>query len=109
MRSERAYLPKPRKIIFATSATRRLSPPGRSGLAQRPAPCYSKAVRIALLAAAAAALVASAAVAAAPLPKPGTTLLGVSGPSPEQFDALTGKHHALHLLFARFERGVTEL
>ena len=59
--------------------------------------------------AAAVLLLPAAADAGPPAVRPGTTLLGVSGPSPERFDALTGKHHALHLLFGRLETGVTDL
>jgi len=35
-------------------------------------------------------------------PAPGKVLLGVVGPDPAGFDLLTGKHHTLHVMFARW-------
>ena len=42
-------------------------------------------------------------------PAAGKLLLGVVGPKPADFDRLTGKHHALHVIFATFASNVDEL
>ena len=42
-------------------------------------------------------------------PAPGKVLLGVVGPDPPAFDQLTGKHHALHVMFATFAGDVAGL
>lgn len=42
-------------------------------------------------------------------PAPGRVLLGVVGPDPPGFDRLTGKHHALHVMFATFAGDVAGL
>ena len=42
-------------------------------------------------------------------PAPGKVLLGVVGPDPPGFDRLTGKHHALHVMFASFAGDVAGL
>jgi len=42
-------------------------------------------------------------------PAPGKVLLGVVGPDPPEFDRLTGKHHALHVMFATFAGDVSGL
>ena len=42
-------------------------------------------------------------------PAPGNVLLGVVGPDPPAFDRLTGKHHALHVMFANFAVDVAGL
>ena len=42
-------------------------------------------------------------------PAPGRVLLGVVGPDPPAFDRLTGKHHALHVIFANFAGDVAGL
>lgn len=42
-------------------------------------------------------------------PAPGRLLLGVVGPDPAAFDRLTGKHHALHVIFANFAHDVDRL
>ena len=39
-------------------------------------------------------------------PAPGRLLLGVVGPDPAGFDRLTGKHHALHVMFANWSGDV---
>ena len=49
------------------------------------------------------AIVAAAAVDAKP--PHGKVLLGMVGPDPAGFDRLTGKHHALHLIFGAYRRG----
>ncbi len=42
-------------------------------------------------------------------PSPGRLLLGVVGPDPPGFDRLTGKHHALHVMFANWSGDVAGL
>ncbi len=42
-------------------------------------------------------------------PPPGKLLLGVVGPDPAGFDRLTGKHHALHVMFANWRENVAQL
>jgi hypothetical protein len=61
---------------------------------------------LAVAAALTAALPAGAVQVAAPH---GKVLLGVVGPDPDGFDRLTGKHHALHLIFGAFRSDVSQL
>jgi hypothetical protein len=42
-------------------------------------------------------------------PPHGKVLLGMVGPDPDGFDRLTGKHHALHLIFGAFRGDVSQL